>query len=135
VRLLPQGILSFRLCVEMKILDVQPDDQLVREVLAGRRNAYGDLVRRYERQVHAVAWSITVPEIPMFDAPADEDAVSILAALACLPDHEQQVVLLYYFDGFAVADIATLLRCPVGTVTKQLSRALSRMRDRLKEKL
>jgi RNA polymerase sigma-70 factor (ECF subfamily) len=53
--------------------------------------------------------------------------------VARLPDHEQQVILLRYFEDLSVADIATQLGSPIGTVTKRLSRGLSRLRDRLKE--
>ena len=63
----------------------------------------------------------------------EDDAALILSAPRGIPDREQQVLLLRYFDDLAVADIAALLGCPVGTVTKQLSRALARLRDRLKE--
>ncbi len=170
---------------------VQSDDHLIREVLAGNRDSYADLVRRYEHLVHAAAWAIlrnhhtaedvtqetfikaygnlptlrtpsmfgpwlltivrhaatdcgrkksrlvlvpTLPDMPSHDAPAEDDAALILSAVACIPDREQQVLLLRYFDNLAVTDIAALLGCPVGTVTKQLSRALARLRDRLKEK-
>jgi RNA polymerase sigma-70 factor (ECF subfamily) len=168
----------------------QPDDHLIRAVLAGNRDAYADLVRRYGRQVHAAAWAIlrnhqaaedltqetfikaydklttlrapggfgpwlltivrrkatdcarrkrrlvfvpTVPDMQWLDVPAEEDAALVLSALARIPDREQQVVLLRYFDDLAVADIAALLGRPVGTVTKQLSRALTRLRNLLKE--
>lgn len=175
---------------------VQSDDHLIREVLAGNRDAYADLVRRYERHVHAAAWAILrnhhaaedatqetfikaynklatlrtpctfgpwlltivrrtatdrvrskgrlvlVPDLPDLpsldvtanrDTPAEDEAALVLSAVARIPDREQQVLLLRYFDDLAVADIAALLGCPVGTVTKQLSRALARLRGRLKE--
>jgi RNA polymerase sigma factor (sigma-70 family) len=63
-----------------------------------------------------------------------EDAARILSALAHIPDHEQQVLLLRYFDDLAVADIAARLGCAVGTVTKKISRALTRLRDHLQER-
>jgi|SRR5579863_3958876 len=167
------------------------DEHLIREVLAGNRDAYADLVLRYERHVHAAAWAIlrnhhsaedvtqeafikayhklatlrtprtfgpwvltivrraatdragiksrlvllpTLPDLPSFDPPADDDATLILSAIACLPGREQQVLLLRYFDDLTVANIAKLLDCPVGTITKQLSRALARLRHHLKEK-
>ena len=75
----------------------------------------------------------TLPDTPSIEVPAEEDAAQVLAELARLPDHEQQVLLLRYFDDLPVADIAAFLRRPIGTVTKQLSRALTRLRDRLKE--
>ncbi|QDU01698.1 ECF RNA polymerase sigma factor SigW [Gimesia chilikensis] len=170
---------------------VQPDYLLVSQVLAGHRDVYAHLVRRYERHVHAAAWAIlgdhqaaedvtqetfvkaydklntlrtprrfgpwlmtivrrtatdlartrnrlvVVPNIRDMpderDMPNEEDAAHVLSALAGIPDQEQQVILFRYFDELAVADIATLLGCSVGTVTKRLSRAVTRLRDRLKE--
>jgi RNA polymerase sigma-70 factor (ECF subfamily) len=166
------------------------DERLVRRVLDGEREAYAELVRRYERQVHAAAWAILrdhhaaqdvtqeafvkayrqlgelrdartfgvwlltiarrtaidasrrseqvryvakVPDTTASTPTAEEDATIVLAAAAKLSDHEQQVVLLRYVDGLAVAEIAERLSCPVGTVTKKLSRALSRLRGFLKE--
>ena len=170
----------------------RPDEHFIREVLAGRRDAYAELVRRYEGQVHAAAWAILrdhqaaedvtqesflkaytklaalrtaggfgpwllaivrrtatdrvrgqrhlvlvpdLPDRPSLDAAtgAEEDAAIVLSAIAQIPDREQQVVLHRYFDGLAVAEIAARLGCPVGTVTKQLSRAVARLRDHLQE--
>jgi RNA polymerase sigma-70 factor (ECF subfamily) len=56
------------------------------------------------------------------------DAEDLLDAVARLPDHERVVVGLRYFDGHAVIDIAAITGRPVGTVTKQLSRAIKRLR-------
>jgi RNA polymerase sigma-70 factor, ECF subfamily len=168
---------------------VRSDEQLVREVLTGQRDAYAELVRRYERHVYAAAWAIlrdhqtaedvtqetfvkaynklatlrakstfgawlltivrrtatdrarsksplvlvpAVPDVPSPDAPAEVDAAAVLSALERIPDRERQVLLLRFFDDLAVADIATRLGCPVGTVTKRLSRAVARLQDRLR---
>jgi RNA polymerase sigma-70 factor, ECF subfamily len=168
----------------------RPDAHLIHEVLAGRRDLYAVLVRRYERHLHAAAWAIlrdhhtaedvtqdtfikaysklatlrtgrsfgpwllaivrrtatdrariknrrilvaVPPETPSLDAPAEEDAAFVLGALGHIPEREQQIVLLRYFDGLAVAEIASRLGCPVGTVTKRLTRALGRLRDRVRE--
>lgn len=61
----------------------------------------------------------------------DEESEGLLAAVAALPKHERRVVMLHYFDGHSVADIAAMCGRPVGTVTKQLSRARERLRCRL----
>lgn len=79
----------------------------------------------------------TVP--PTGEAAADaadlgEDSRQLLAAVTALPEAEAQVVMLYYFDGRTVPELAALLGRPVGTVTKQLSRAYARLRTRLEEK-
>ncbi|MGE5610403.1 MAG: RNA polymerase sigma factor [Bacillota bacterium] len=64
----------------------------------------------------------------------DEAAQQMLDALGRLPDHEQRVLMLRYFDDHPVAAIAQMTGRAIGTVTKQISRALQRLRDRLKEK-
>jgi RNA polymerase sigma-70 factor (ECF subfamily) len=60
------------------------------------------------------------------------DAEDLLEAVARLPEHERLVVVLRYLDGQSVAEVATALGRPVGTVTKQLSRALERLRAKAK---
>jgi RNA polymerase sigma-70 factor (ECF subfamily) len=56
------------------------------------------------------------------------DAEELLSAVARLPEHERLVVALHYFDGLSVGEVAAALGRPVGTVTKQLSRAVERLR-------
>lgn len=65
------------------------------------------------------------------DGPATRlaaDAEELLSAVARLPEHERVVVVLRYLDGRSVAEVAAALGRPVGTVTKQLSRAIERLR-------
>jgi RNA polymerase sigma-70 factor (ECF subfamily) len=50
-----------------------------------------------------------------------------------LPEHERIVIMLRYFENHEVAAVAAILGRPVGTVTKQLSRALGRLRRSLAE--
>lgn len=57
----------------------------------------------------------------------------LLDAVARLPKHEGTVVSLRYADGHSVHEIAAITGRPVGTVTKQLSRAHKRLRQWLKE--
>jgi RNA polymerase sigma-70 factor (ECF subfamily) len=57
----------------------------------------------------------------------------LLLAIGRLPEHERLVVALRYLDGLAVAEVAQLTGRPVGTVTKQLSRALERLRSMFRE--
>ncbi len=60
------------------------------------------------------------------------DAGELLAAVARLPEHERLVVTLHYLEGRSVAEVAVALGRPVGTVTKQLSRAIQRLKVRTK---
>lgn len=56
-----------------------------------------------------------------------------LNTIAKLPEHEQEVVVLHYLDGNSTKEIAEMLDRPLGTVTKQLSRAIERLRNWLTE--
>jgi RNA polymerase sigma-70 factor (ECF subfamily) len=60
------------------------------------------------------------------------DAEDLLAAVAGLPEHERLVVVLHYLDGRSVVEVAEVLGRPAGTVTKQLSRAIARLKIRTK---
>lgn len=67
------------------------------------------------------------------DGRLDEDKQRLLAAVVKLPKAEKQVVMLRYFAGHGVKDVADIVGRSVGTVTKQLSRARVRLRNILKE--
>lgn len=45
-----------------------------------------------------------------------------------LPENERLVIAMRYFDGHSSQDIADVTERPLGTVTKQLSRAYERLR-------
>jgi len=62
-----------------------------------------------------------------------ESSENLLAAIGNLPEHERLVVVARYLEGRPVAEIGAGLGRPVGTVTKQLSRALERLKNWLKE--
>jgi RNA polymerase sigma-70 factor (ECF subfamily) len=53
----------------------------------------------------------------------------LLNLIARLPDHERVLVGLRYFDGHSTPEIAAITARPIGTVTKQLSRAIVRLRS------
>jgi RNA polymerase sigma-70 factor (ECF subfamily) len=88
-------------------------------------------LRRIRRAGIAVAQETTPACAIESDPSADRDA--LLEAVASLPEHERLVVALRYFGGHSVADVAALAGRPVGTVTKQLSRALERLKSILRE--
>jgi RNA polymerase sigma-70 factor (ECF subfamily) len=60
------------------------------------------------------------------------DAEELLGAVAGLPEQERLVVVLHYLEARPVAEVAAVLGRPVGTVTKQLSRAIGRLKVRTK---
>jgi len=63
----------------------------------------------------------------------DEAKQRLLAAVVRLPKVERQVIMLRYFSGHSVKDVADVVGRSVGTVTKQLSRAHRRLRRILEE--
>ena len=60
-----------------------------------------------------------------------EASKQLLEAVMTLPPQEQRVVVLRYFEGHPVRDIAKMIGRPTGTVTKQLSRAHARLRRQM----
>jgi RNA polymerase sigma-70 factor (ECF subfamily) len=91
-----------------------------------RRRAL-DFVRRRQKespQDSAVAAAIVNP-----NGQLDEDKQWLLAAVIKLPESEKQVVMLRYFSGQSVKEVAEIAGRSVGTVTKQLSRAHRHLRN------
>ena len=67
-------------------------------------------------------------------SPPKEHDFELLSAVAGLPEHERIVIMLRYFDGHEIPAIAAILGRPVGTLTKQLSRAHERLRRSLAQR-
>ncbi len=98
-----------------------------------RREAIAAM-RRERQSQNAVPGGLE-PGVVSDDGTLDEQTRLLLDALTRLPDHEQVVLTLHYFEGHPVKTISEMTGRPVGTVTMQLSRARSRLRERLKEDL
>lgn len=62
-----------------------------------------------------------------------ERALRVQAALNQLPPKQRLVVVLRYYHGFSINEIAQLIQCPVGTVKSRLNGALNSLKDFLKE--
>ena len=83
------------------------------------------------------------PESPITVADESQDPAAaavlsiererIRAALATLPEEQQQVVTLRFFSELSVSETAAALGIREGTVKSRLSRALDRLRDVLAE--
>jgi RNA polymerase sigma-70 factor (ECF subfamily) len=71
------------------------------------------------------------PEQSFTDVPESDDMANVMTALDRLPPHEQHVLVLRYFQGHPVSAVAQITGRSVGTVTKQISRALARLREKL----
>lgn len=60
---------------------------------------------------------------------ADDEAQDVMRALALLPLHQREVVVLRYYQELSLNEIADSLNIPVGTVKSRLSLGLRRLRD------
>jgi RNA polymerase sigma-70 factor (ECF subfamily) len=70
-----------------------------------------------------------VPQVAEVGADTDH----LLAEVMRLPEREQRLIMLRFFNGCSVEEIARITNRSVGTVTKQLSRGYARLRERLAE--
>jgi RNA polymerase sigma-70 factor (ECF subfamily) len=84
--------------------------------------------RRNTQPLHLASEASHPPASPGLDDGEHE----LLEALARLPEHERVVVMLRYFESYDLPRIAQVTGRPIGTVTKQLSRAHERLRKWLK---
>jgi len=162
--------------------------ELVAATQSGDREAFAELVRRYERAVISTAWSVlndyhTAQDVaqdsfviafrklgslrnaktfgnwlltltrreavrrsrktptsvsidsveePLNESPAPawiQDCEDLARAIGGLPDHEKEVIIFHYLDGHSAREVSELTSRPIGTVTKQLSRAVFRLRQ------
>ncbi|MBX6377813.1 MAG: sigma-70 family RNA polymerase sigma factor, partial [Clostridia bacterium] len=60
-------------------------------------------------------------------------ATAVMSALGSLPPSARQVVVLHYYHGLSVAEIAAALGCAEGTVKSRLWRARARLAEALRE--
>jgi RNA polymerase sigma-70 factor, ECF subfamily len=71
------------------------------------------------------------------DTPGDESLIAldevraVIASLASLPDHQREVLILYFYQELPLASIAEVLNIPLGTVKSRLSIGVGRMRERM----
>ena len=60
--------------------------------------------------------------------PQGEEHADLARALGTLPPGQREVLLLRFVDGLELAEIATALEIPLGTVKSRLHQALERLR-------
>lgn len=63
----------------------------------------------------------------------DGEARQVAAAVTALPLHQREAVILRYYQDLSLADIASALDVPVGTVKSRLNLGLKRLRIMLKD--
>jgi RNA polymerase sigma-70 factor (ECF subfamily) len=66
---------------------------------------------------------------------ADERRRTVLAALRTLPEEQRAALVLVDMEGYAMADVAEMLDCAVGTVKSRCSRGRARLAELLADQL
>jgi RNA polymerase sigma-70 factor (sigma-E family) len=100
-------------------------EQYARKVLVNRHRS---LLRRAVVETRHAGRLRPGPPVRVADP---EDALVLREALGRLPARQRAVVVLRYQEDLSEAEVARLLRLPVGTVKSTASRALARLREEL----
>jgi len=100
-------------------------DAYARTVLVNRHRSL--LRRSMVEAKHRVA---RMPD-PAPPSQLDDDHLLVWQALGELPPREREAVVLRFFADLSQAEIAEVMRCPVGTVKSMTHRALGRLREAL----
>jgi RNA polymerase sigma-70 factor (sigma-E family) len=96
-------------------------------VRAALANSARSLWRRRARRPERLMGQ--TPEVAIGDGQAAVDQrEALLGALAELPAQQRTVIVLRYFEDLTEGEVAALLGCSTGTVKKQASRAIQRLR-------
>ena len=78
---------------------------------------------------NTVEWEDTMDEL-VFEAPEDS---RLFEAVMRLPEKYRTVIHLFYYEDYAVEEIAAILRRPKGTVKSQLNRGRALLKNLLQE--
>lgn len=69
---------------------------------------------------------------PDIKAENKERDAAMLAAIRTLPDHQQDAILFFYYEGMSVKEVADILEKPTGTIKRWLFLARQALREVLK---
>jgi len=94
------------------------------------------------RDLWRAAWVKRVvlgsPALELVPAPDQmEDRMEkqeLLSAIRKLPPGFRDVILLHYYQGYGIAEIAVMLHLPEGTISSRLSRGRKKLEEILKER-
>lgn len=77
------------------------------------------------------------PTFELIPAPDEsekrEDEEAMMIAIHQLPAAFREAILLYYYQGFSISEIAEMLDLPEGTISSRLSRARKKLETILEE--
>ncbi|MFC8128769.1 SigE family RNA polymerase sigma factor [Streptomyces sp. NPDC057302] len=95
-----------------------------------RQIMYRQQVNRWRLRGHRAETTVPVlPESGTEGAEAGSELrIALWAALRRLTKRQRAVIVLRYFEDLPEAEVAALLRCPVGTVRSTAHRSLAKLR-------
>ena len=67
------------------------------------------------------------------EASRRDDEEAMMTAIHRLPAAFREAILLYYYQGYGIGEIAEMLDLPEGTISSRLSRARKKLEEILKE--
>ena len=88
--------------------------------------------RRHRWAMKQLRETVVNPASDSSERPLDRETMDIV--LSTLPQRLQTAIVLHYVEGMSVADIASVMASPIGTVKSRLSEGRALMRDRLKKR-
>lgn len=91
-------------------------------------NRAKDMAHSFWRR-NQLSWEEYMEELP-FAAPEDS---GLFEAVMALPEKYRTVIHLFYYEEYAVEEIAHILRRPEGTVKSQLNRGRALLKNTLQE--
>lgn len=94
-------------------------------------NCWRDYLRQNPNTEDIDNHEISTENTPETDNSRSELIKLVRSTVAQLPDIFRQTIMLVDLEGFSYIETAEILNVPVGTVMSRLSRARSRLRDRL----
>ncbi len=71
--------------------------------------------------------------VPDVSSPEEKAGDTVIEAVMNLSSKYRESILLYYYQGFKVSEIALMLHVPVATITARLRRAREKLKNELKE--
>ncbi len=109
-----------------------PDTWLYAILLNNHRKQQRSVARRWKRMV---TWFHEQPQPESIDAAQRSEEIewqdSLWASVATLAKPQQDAIVLRYSEGLSYDEIATILKCPIGTVRSRLHHGLKSLRQRL----
>ncbi|MEN6347811.1 MAG: RNA polymerase sigma factor [Syntrophomonas sp.] len=98
-------------------------------------NSYKDFVKKASNRRELL---VNINKLDVVDQKKDTDPVDMIIqrdrenhvrqAIQNLPEVQRMSIILQYYHGFSVNEIAAIMNCPVGTVTSRIHYAIKQLR-------